>query len=46
LKPDYLGEAKLTAHVGNAAQATLRRMLYLEAGMPMHWNIFHAPCRI
>jgi CubicO group peptidase (beta-lactamase class C family) len=39
---DYLGEAKLTAHVGNAGQATLRRMLYLEAGMPMHWNIFYA----
>jgi CubicO group peptidase (beta-lactamase class C family) len=39
---DYLGEAKLTAHVGSADQATLRRMLCLEAGMPMHWNIFHA----
>jgi len=39
---DYLGEAKLTAHVGNADQATLRRMIYLEAGMPMHWNIFYA----
>ena len=39
---DYLGEAKLTAHVGSAGQATLRRMLYLEAGMPMHWNIFYA----
>ena len=39
---DYLGEAKLTAHVGNTDQATLRRMLYLEAGMPMHWNIFYA----
>ena len=37
---DYLGDAKLTAHVGSADQATLRRMLYLEAGMPMHWNIF------
>jgi CubicO group peptidase (beta-lactamase class C family) len=39
---DYLGEAKLTAHVGSAGQATLRRMLCLEAGMPMHWNIFYA----
>lgn len=37
---DYLGEAKLTAHAGEAAQATLRRMLHLEAGMPVHWNIF------
>jgi len=39
---DYLGDGKLTAHVGSTDQATLRRMLYLEAGMPMHWNIFHA----
>jgi CubicO group peptidase (beta-lactamase class C family) len=39
---DYLGDAKLTAHVGSADQATLRRMLYLEAGMPMHWNIYPA----
>jgi len=39
---DYLGEAKLTAYAGDASQATLRRMLYLEAGMPMHWNIFYA----
>jgi len=39
---DYLGDARLTAHVGSADQATLRRMLYLEAGMPMHWNIFYA----
>ena len=39
---DYLGDTKLTAHVGSADQATVRRMVYLEAGMPMHWNIFHA----
>jgi len=39
---DYLGDAKLTARVGSADQATLRRMLYLEAGMPMHWNIYPA----
>ena len=38
---DYLGEAKLTAHAGSADQATIRRMIYLEAGMPMHWNIFY-----
>lgn len=37
---DYLGDARLTAHVGNAGQATLRRMLHLEAGLPTHWNIF------
>ena len=38
----YLGDARLTAHVGSADRATLRRMLFLEAGMPMHWNIFYA----
>ena len=37
---DYLGDARLTAHAGNAGQATLRRMLHLEAGLPTHWNIF------
>lgn len=39
---DYLGEAKLTVHAGDARQVTLRRMLRMEAGMPMHWNIFDA----
>jgi CubicO group peptidase (beta-lactamase class C family) len=39
---DYLGEAKLTVHAGDARQVTLRRMLHMEAGMPMHWNIFDA----
>ncbi|MFO7733805.1 MAG: serine hydrolase domain-containing protein [Candidatus Aminicenantes bacterium] len=37
---DYLGEAKLTVHAGDARQVTLRRMLHMEAGMPMHWNIY------
>jgi len=37
---DYLGDAKLTVHAGDARQATLKRILYLEAGMPMHWNLF------
>ena len=37
---DYLGEAKLVWPAGDAAEATLERMIYLEAGMPMHWNIF------
>jgi len=37
---DYLGEAKLVWPAGDAAQATVKRMIYLEAGMPMHWNIF------
>lgn len=39
---EYLGDPGLTAHVGSADQATVRRMLLLEAGMPMHWNIFSA----
>src|SRR4030042_3561935 len=39
---DYLDEAKLTVHAGDARQVTLRRMLHMEAGMPMHWNIFDA----
>jgi CubicO group peptidase (beta-lactamase class C family) len=37
---DYLGEAKLVWPAGDAAQATVKQMIYLEAGMPMHWNIF------
>ena len=37
---DYLGEAKLVWPAGDANQATLKRVIYLEAGMPMHWNIF------
>jgi len=39
---DYLDEAKLTVYAGDARQVTLRRVLYLEAGMPMHWNIYDA----
>jgi len=37
---NYLGEAKLTVHAGDARQVTLRRILHMEAGMPMHWNIY------
>jgi len=37
---DYLNEAKLTVHAGDPRQVTLRRVLLMEAGMPMHWNIF------
>ena len=37
---DTLGEAKLVWPAGDAAEATVMRMIYLEAGMPMHWNIF------
>lgn len=39
---DYLGEAKLTVHAGDSRQVTLRRVLRMEAGMPMHWNIYDA----
>lgn len=37
---DYLGEAKLTVHAGDPRRVTVRRLLLMEAGMPMHWNIF------
>lgn len=37
---DYLDEAKLTVHAGDARKVTLSRVLHMEAGMPMHWNIY------
>lgn len=37
---DYLGETKLVSHVGDAAEATVRRMLLHTAGIPAHYNIF------
>ncbi len=39
---DYLDEAKLIVYAGDARQVTLRRVLHMEAGMPMHWNIYSA----
>jgi len=37
---DYLGEEKLIAHLGNADDATIRRLMYHTAGLPMYWNFF------
>jgi CubicO group peptidase (beta-lactamase class C family) len=37
---DYLGPAKLTACVGRAEDATLRRTLHFTAGLPMQVNLF------
>ncbi len=36
---DYLGEAKLTAFEGSADDATVKRILFHTAGLPMYWNI-------
>jgi CubicO group peptidase (beta-lactamase class C family) len=37
---DYLGEVKLVSHVGDPAEATVRRVLQHTAGLPSHYNIF------
>lgn len=39
---DYLGEAKLVSFVGNADEATVRRLLLHTAGLPMHAHLFPA----
>ena len=38
---DYLGDAKLTAHVGNASDATIRRLANHSAGLPLHYQFFY-----
>lgn len=38
---DYLGENKITAYVGDASGATIRRLLHCTAGLPQHWNIYY-----
>ncbi|UCF04953.1 MAG: beta-lactamase family protein [bacterium] len=37
---EYIGEAKLTAFAGSADEATVKRILFHTAGLPMYWNIF------
>jgi len=37
----YLGSAKLTAWVGNAADATVRRVASQTAGLPEHYHFFY-----
>jgi CubicO group peptidase (beta-lactamase class C family) len=39
---DYLGAAKLTAHVGDAREATVRRVANHTAGLPLHYQFFYA----
>jgi CubicO group peptidase (beta-lactamase class C family) len=38
---DYLGEAKLRARVGSAADATVRRVANHTAGLPLHYQFFY-----
>ena len=39
---DYLGEAKLRARVGDAADATVRRVANHTSGLPLHYQFFYA----
>lgn len=38
---DYLGPAKLTAFMGNAADATVRRVANHTSGLPLHYQFFY-----
>jgi CubicO group peptidase (beta-lactamase class C family) len=38
---DYLGEAKITGLAGDAAGATVRRLLSHTAGLPLHYRFFY-----
>ena len=38
---DYLGNAKLTARVGDARAATVRRVAGHTAGLPLHYQFFY-----
>ena len=39
---DYLGAAKLVARVGDARDATVRRVANHTAGLPLHYQFFYA----
>lgn len=39
---DYLGDARLTARVGDARDATVRRVANHTAGLPIHYDFFFA----
>src|SRR5436190_4919685 len=39
---EYLGDAKLRARVGDAAQATVRRVANHTSGLPLHYQFFYA----
>jgi CubicO group peptidase (beta-lactamase class C family) len=38
---DYLGDAELTARVGDAAEATVRRVANHTSGLPLHFQFFY-----
>lgn len=38
---DYLGDVKLRAFVGNAADATVRRVANHTSGLPLHYQFFY-----
>ena len=38
---DYLGEAKLKARIGNAKEATVRRVASHTSGLPLHSQLFY-----
>ena len=38
---DYLGDAKVTARVGDAADATVRRVADHTSGLPLHYHFFY-----
>src|SRR2546427_8602320 len=38
---DYLGAAKLNAWIGDAADATVRRVANHTSGLPLHWHFFY-----
>ena len=39
---DYLGDAKINARTGKAAEATVRRVANHTAGLPLHYQFFYA----
>lgn len=38
----YLGDQKLTVHIGNASEVTVRRVAQHTSGLPLHHNFFYA----
>lgn len=39
---DYLGDAKIRAGVGDASEATIRRVANHSSGLPLHYQFFYA----
>ena len=39
---DYLGDAKLIARIGNANDATVRRVANHSSGLPLHYQFFYS----